>query len=468
MSVTYGGDKTLDVLGIGFGPSNLALAIALEEKTRRSAPLRVQFIERQEKFGWHRGMLIPGARMQISFLKDLVTMRDPASDFSFLTYLHRNGRLPAFINAKTMNPTRAEFHDYLSWAANRLRHCTSYGLEATGATPVIVNGEVRFIDVTARRVADGQQTTFRARNLVVGTGLEPCLPPEAPDSRHVFHSEVLLNRVCDIPADRPQTFIVVGAGQSAAEAVEYLHRTFSLGRVYSVFARYGYSPADDSPFVNGIFDPQTVDLFFNAPDEVKEMMFGYHANTNYSVVDCDLIEDLHQRAYQELVAGEHRLIMRNMSRVAAVEPASTGLVTHIKYLPDGTVTAVRADWLIYATGYRPRDLRQALGALSDYCEAGPGQQVRLDRSHRIVAARSMRCGVYVQGVAESSHGLSSTLLSTTAVRAGEIADAIAADLDRDRSRPHMNGHDVGDGGGAARLRADAQRGSGRRHRGARV
>jgi L-ornithine N5-oxygenase len=468
MSASYGGDKTLDVLGIGFGPSNLALAIALEEKARGPNPLRAQFIERQEEFGWHRGMLIPGARMQISFIKDLVTMRDPASDFSFLAYLHRKGRLPAFINAKSMNPTRVEFHDYLSWAADRLRQRASYGVEATDAAPVFVNDEVRFIDVTARRVADGQRVTFRTRNIVVATGLEPRLPPEAPDSRHVIHSEDLLKRIGDIPADRPQTFVVVGAGQSAAEAVEYLHRSFSLGRVYSVFTRYGYSPADDSPFVNAIFDPETVDLFFHAPDEVKELMFGYHANTNYSVVDGDLIADLHERAYQELVVGERRLIMRNLSRVAAVEPSGTGLDIHIKYLPDGTVTTVHADWVIYATGYRPRNPLQALGTLGGYCEAEPGQPVRLDRSHRVITPGTVRCGIYVQGAAEASHGISATLLSTTAVRAGEIADAIAAGADRERALHYVNGHNVADGRGAGHLRANGQRGTGRRRRGARV
>jgi lysine/ornithine N-monooxygenase len=40
-----------DVVGIGFGPSNLAFAIAVEEL---GAPgLRALFLERQPKFGWH-------------------------------------------------------------------------------------------------------------------------------------------------------------------------------------------------------------------------------------------------------------------------------------------------------------------------------------------------------------------------------------------------------------------------------
>src|SRR5262245_836688 len=110
-----------DLVGVGFGPSNLALAIALEEHHRRSeAPLTGLFLERQQRFGWHRGMLIDDATMQVSFLKDLVTMRDPTSDFSFLAYLHGKGRLVDFINHKALFPLRVEFHDYLEWAAGRL------------------------------------------------------------------------------------------------------------------------------------------------------------------------------------------------------------------------------------------------------------------------------------------------------------------------------------------------------------
>jgi L-ornithine N5-oxygenase len=62
-----------------------------------------------------------------------------------------------------------------------------------------------------------------------------------------------------------------------------------------VFGRYGYSPADDSCFANRIFDPSAVDDYFHAPGPVKEMLLGYHANTNYSVVDPELIDGPYRR-----------------------------------------------------------------------------------------------------------------------------------------------------------------------------
>ncbi|HEY1914828.1 MAG TPA: SidA/IucD/PvdA family monooxygenase [Streptosporangiaceae bacterium] len=434
MTVPPKENEFFDVLGIGFGPSNLALAIALREQSaapqapQAPRPVRAAFLDRQSQFGWHRGMLIDGATMQVSFLKDLVTMRNPTSDFGFLSYLHESGRLAAFINTKKIYPSRIEFHDYLSWAAGRLSDQVRYGLDVVDAVPVVSDGEVRHVEVIARQAADGSLVRIPTRNIVVAMGLEPCLPPEALVSPRVWHSAELLSRVEEVPADRPQTFVVVGAGQSAAEVVEYLHRRFGRAQVHSVFTRYGYSPADDSPFVNAIFDPDTVDLFFHAPGEVKELMLGYHANTNYSVVDGDLIEDLHRRMYQELVHGEPRLIMHNLSRVVDVRESGDALDVDVVYLPDGSIAPVRADWLIYATGYRPRSPLSVLGQLSDYCKIESSGAFCLDRDHRIVTSEQMHCGIYVQGAEEASHGLAATLLSTSAVRAGEIAESIMAGI----------------------------------------
>ena len=121
--------EVLDVVGVGFGPSNLALAIAITEYNAGAGTderLSVRFVERQGRFGWHRGMLIEDATMQVSFLKDLVTLRNPTSPFSFLSYLHDCDRLIDFINYGSFFPTRIEFHDYLEWAAARFEGQVDY------------------------------------------------------------------------------------------------------------------------------------------------------------------------------------------------------------------------------------------------------------------------------------------------------------------------------------------------------
>ncbi|TDC69377.1 L-lysine 6-monooxygenase [Actinomadura sp. GC306] len=422
-----------DLVGIGFGPSNLALAIALRERqARHGEAIDAVFLEKQPRFGWHRGMLIDGTTMQVSFLKDLVTLRNPASGFGFLSYLQDRGRLPDFINHKTMFPSRAEFHDYLDWAASAFGDQVEYGSEVVGVTPVTSDGAVEYLDVVVRRGGSSAELiTRRTRNLVVAAGLEPVLPEGTVAGDRIWHSEDLLHRA---PGLRdPRRLLVVGAGQSAAEVTDYLHRTFTGAEVCAVFAKYGYTPADDSSFANRVFDPQAVDDFFAAPEEVKRTLMGYHRSTNYSVVDLELIDELYRRHYQEKVAGRERLRILNASRIVDVAADGAGVRASVEFMPTGERVVLDGDVLVYATGYRPCDPLTLLGEAGEYCRRLPSGWVDVERDYRIGTTAEMACGIYLQGATEHTHGIGSTLLSNTAVRAGEIADSVAERL-RARSR----------------------------------
>jgi L-ornithine N5-oxygenase len=424
--------EVLDLVGIGFGPSNLGLAIAIGEHNRTSSrPLTATFLERQAAFGWHRGMLIGDATMQVSFLKDLVTMRNPSSDYSFLTYLQSRGRLVEFINHKVLFPLRIEFHDYLEWAASRLSHVVEYGQTVVGVEPVPSGSAgADANDGSGEIVAFDVITTAgvrRARNIAVAVGLAPSVPFGATLSDRVWHNLDLLPKAGAFPRDpAPRRMVVVGAGQSAAEAVAYLHEQFPTAEVCSVFTRYGYAPSDDSPFANRIFDPEAVDVYFDADDDVKRMLFDYHRNTNYSVVDAELIDELYRREYRERVQGRRRLKMMNASRIIAVDENPDGLHISIESLPNGRVENLEADALVYATGYRPRDTMQLLGKAAELVERQADGSPVVHRDYRLGLERPARAGIYVQGGTEHSHGISSSLLSNVAVRTGEIVDSVVA------------------------------------------
>lgn len=423
-----GDPETYDVVGIGFGPANLALAIAVAEHNTRpdTTPVRSLFLERQRSFGWHRGMLIDDATMQVSFLKDLVTLRNPTSDFSFLAYLHSADRLVDFINQKSLFPLRIEFHDYLEWASSRFTDEVRYGHEVTTVTPVYDGDTVRWFDVTARSCAG--TTTVRASNLVFGMGLTPHLPPGATLSDRVWHNRDLLDRVETLRHETtvppPMRFAVVGAGQSAAEVTKYLHDQFPHAEVCGVFSRYGYSPSDDSPFANRVFDPDAVDHFYAAPPEVKQLIMDYHGNTNYSVVDIDLIEELYRRVYQEKVLGTRRLRLFNVSRVVETVETGDGVRATVESLTTHEKTVLDCDVLVYATGYRPRDPLTLLGDVAGRCHRDDAGRPLVARDYRLATDSSLAAGLYLQGSTEHTHGISSSLLSTTAVRAGQILDSI--------------------------------------------
>lgn len=428
----------LDVLGIGFGPSNLALAIALDEHNKMTSgrALRAVFFEKQPRFGWHRGMLTDAATMQVSFLKDLVTMRNPTSDFTFISYLHSQGRLVDFINHKILFPLRIEFHDYLEWAASRMDDLVEYDSEVIDVRPVTEGDVVASFDVVVRRGGcSGEITVWRARNVVVAAGLEMSLPPGVRLDDRVWHNlDLVVHAGTLLATSSPRRFIVLGAGQSAAEATEYLHRRFPEAEVCSTFSRYGYTPADDSPFANRIFDPEAVDVYFGAPKHVKRMLFDYHRNTNYSVVDQELIEELYRRVYQEKVQGRQRLRILNASRVVDVVTTPDGVTVTVEYMPTGERTVLACDVLVYATGYRPVDVLRLLGEAGQLCLRDDEGMVCVERDYRVITTTPTRGGIYLQGGTEHIHGITSTLLSNVAVRSGEILQSI---VERAGIRPQL-------------------------------
>jgi L-ornithine N5-oxygenase len=422
--------ETVDILGVGFGPANLALAIALQEGNESgdlgSCARDVVFLDRQADFAWHPGMLLEGATMQVSFLKDLVTMRNPTSPHSFVAHLQAAGRLTDFINSGTMYPLRQEFHLYLQRVASHFDHMVRYDTEVTALRPVREDGVVTHLDVEARG-ADGQIGRFRARNVVIGTGLTPRVPDGARLSSRVWHSEDLLPRLANWVGDPPRAFVVVGAGQSAAESVAYLHDNYRDAEVHSVMSRMGFSATDDSPLGNRVFDPEAVDSFYDAPPSVKARLLEYHAATNYSVVDDALVHRLTDIVMSEALSGRRRLLLHGTSRIRGVnDDGAGGLLIDIESLSSSAISRVRVDALVYATGYVPSDPTPFVRELDGvYASNGDGR-LHLERDYRVAASELATCGLYVHGAAaEHSHGISASLLSNVAVRAGEIASSIA-------------------------------------------
>jgi L-ornithine N5-oxygenase len=414
-----------DVIGIGFGPSGLSLAVALDEQTTGAAPARVAFFERQSAFGWHRNMLLPSAKMQVSFLKDLATFRNPLSRFSFVSYLHTAGRLPQFVNNQDFFPTRAEFHDYLEWAAEHFTDRVTYGAEVVG---VRLAGEDCFaVDVRV----DGAVRTAYARNVVVSTGLAPKMPVGIERSDQVWHSSEFIARFRQADPAKLRRVAVAGAGQSAAEIARFLYDALPYATVSAVIPSYGYSIADDTPFANEVFDPAAVDDHYFASDESRDAFWRYHRNTNYSVVDDEVIRDLYRRSYEDQVRGVRRLDLVRMARVAKLQTTGEQLSLTLHTMLPGAPTELQVDALVCATGYDTMQPTDLLGDLDRYYPRDNGRY-RLERDYRLVSNLDLPGALYLQGGTEHTHGLSSSLLSNIAVRSGEIAESI-------RSRPARPG-----------------------------
>lgn len=188
--------------------------------------LAVRFLEKRDRFVWHGNMLLDGSRMQTSFLKELVSLRAPTSRYSFLNYLHRQGRLQDFINLRTFYPSRHEFNDDLSWVASDFGGLCDYGMEAVAVEPVRVGDAVPHVRIRIRaRDADGRERSLLARNVVIGAGATLLVPDvfdglvrkgagKASSGPPVIHSNDYLAAADDLA--RAGRVAVVVLGQSAA------------------------------------------------------------------------------------------------------------------------------------------------------------------------------------------------------------------------------------------------------------
>lgn len=95
-------------------------------------------------------------------MKDLATLRSPQSPITFLSYLHSQNRLVAFINRGSTIPTRKEYADYLSWAAQFVQEKgvdVMYGHEVIA----INEGPNDTIEVRSRNIATGEENIRRTR-----------------------------------------------------------------------------------------------------------------------------------------------------------------------------------------------------------------------------------------------------------------------------------------------------------------
>ncbi|TPX59611.1 hypothetical protein PhCBS80983_g02351 [Powellomyces hirtus] len=444
-------DETLDVLGVGFGPAGLATAVCMADKgviRGMSNPqgLRVSFIEKQNSFQWHSGMLLEGTKMQISFLKDLATLRDPTSKFTFLRFLQEHDRLLPFLNLGSFYPYRVEFNEYLQWAAKQFDSVTNYGEQVASVEPLLDHrsGIVDRLRVTSYKNSDKRAPIVRtAKNVVVAVGGQPSYPSFASpyaDHSALAHSSQYTHRVPHMLPDSEgrYTIAVVGSGQSAAELFYDLAARYPNAQVKLIFRDTALRPSDDSSFVNEVFDPNAIDDFFNRPLENRREFLRRNAATNYSVVNASLIDEIYAMLYQQRLPTaygkpKHELLPEH--EVFGIDTSSKEpkkLVLNLrtrgspaKEFAPRTYDAV-FDAVFLATGYQRSEHIDVLKPISPYFVKDAHQGLVIGRDYRIATDSNCHANVYVQGCCEETHGLADSLLSVMSVRSEEVLNSIVS------------------------------------------
>ncbi len=378
--------------------------------------------------------------MQVSFLKDLVTLRDPTSRFvDFLSYLHAKDRLVDFINArKTLYPLRIlSTTTTLEWAAAKVDNLVRYGHEVIGVQPVRDGDYVAGTSSTSWSTpAAAQRCCGPATScwpLVCARGCRPGWCPVSGSG-----AAVICCSVCERLDGAAPSPVRGGGGPGRAcrwwpgflparplpdgrglRCLLPLRPTARLTTARSPTASSTRPPSTD---------------FFDAPPAVKDQLNGYHANTNYSVVDGDLIAELYRRGYREQVLGRTRLRLLNMSRLRGAVVRPTGVEVTIETLNTGRTTTVDADVLVCATGCDPVDATTMLGELGEHCHRDDRGQLSVGRDYRVDTDDELECGIYLQGGTEHSHGSVPRCCPTAPCGPAEILASVVAQHDRSRTR----------------------------------
>ncbi|EER24035.1 L-ornithine 5-monooxygenase, putative [Coccidioides posadasii C735 delta SOWgp] len=431
-----------DLICVGFGPASLAIAVALHDKVQElgreptSVAPKVTFLERQPRFAWHSGMLVPGSKMQISFIKDLATLRDPRSEFTFLNYLRSKDRLLQFAGLGTFLPARFEFEDYMRWCADRFSDVVEYNREVLDVVARDGNIDTESVDyftVRSRDLKTGDTVTQRARNVVIAVGGKPRIPPEFPKDKRVMHSSAYCTSLPGLLPDKLRDYhiAVVGGGQSAAEIFHDLQSRYPNSKTTLIMRDTALKPSDDSPFVNEIFNPERIDTFYSEPEPKRRRLLSDYRHTNYGVVRLELIEKIYYDMYlQKIKCPEeskwnHRIL--SSCGVKMVETIENGGKLQLFLDSAGMENDdLTVDALIVATGY-VRDAHEDMMQPIEFLRPSDHENWKVQRDYRVKLDESKvdhRVGIWLQGCNELTHGISDTLLSVLAARGGDMVDAI--------------------------------------------
>lgn len=408
-----------DLIGIGFGPSNLALSVAMSELAPKA---KVLFLDRNPSFQWHSGMLLEGSRMQISYLKDLVTMRDPTSRFTFLNYLKEAGRLEQFLNLNELHPTRLEYSRYLNWVAQRFTDRVAYGVQARR---VRLTNSGSLFEMEVCEASTGGVESLLARNVVVAPGGVPRIPPGVDMARTV-HSSEFLPKFEQTMASSTGTgrVVLVGNGQSAGEIALYILTHYPSVELHLLISGYALRPTDNSPFVNEQFYSWRAKEFRTHSPARRAAELAELGSANYAVVEGSLLDEIYRAAYQATASGRPGLHVHSHTRLVGGEACGEGMLAIFDHQFDHSREKLECDALVLATGYERELDRQVFAEILPATDPGETGELVVSENYRVQMASGVQAGLYVQGLAEHSFGLGDTLLSLLPFRAEEIAQDI--------------------------------------------
>lgn len=400
-------EKIYDVFGIGFGPSNISLAILLEEQ----GEMTFYFTEASSDSTWQKEMMLDKSDIQNNPHRDLITLHDPRSKYTFLNYLHENNKLECYLNLGTKFPLRKEYSKYINWVSEHFKANVNYN---TRITSVDID-EINNIYIIKSKSGE----IYKARSLVVGTGRSAFIPEvfKKTGEDKCFHLTKYLsqiNKISKYKHDQEMVFTVVGASQSAVEIILDLSNRFPKAHIHNLIRGFSIKLKDTSPFSYEIFKSTNTDFFYDLDVDSKENIRNELRSTNYSSVDEDVLKELYLKIYEQKLDNKQKIFIHNNSQIHGVDETEKTVSINIKNKYSKDQKKIDSDFVILATGFRdiggnpnqdpyPKVLKNII----DYFHFNKRGYIHINRDYSLDTKTKSKIlpPIFLSGLCETSHGL---------------------------------------------------------------
>jgi L-ornithine N5-oxygenase len=427
-------DNFYDTIGVGFGPSNIALAVAYEEmKSERT----IRFLEASSTPGWQLGVTIPGSDIQHNPLRDLVTPRNPRSQYGFLSYLNDDGRLLSYLNLDAPYPPRSEYARYVEWVARKFDDLVSYDSRVKEISIVESNLEENSLFEVKTNFG-----TYKSKSISFAPGRSLNIPKVFKPilSTKVAHFTKYNMLLQGLLHSKPKKIAIIGGSQSAIEIILDLHSKFPQTEIICIHRKFSFVLKDTSPFTEELLLPKNIDYFYNSSKTSKEELSAQLIRSNYGSVDEDILKKLYFMLYENSLNNDNSIQIYNNQEVIEAFEKDNQIQLKIKDLHTGALQNQYVDAVVLGTGFKNFGTKETeelihplLENIKNFYKQEEDGTFSVTRDYQLIPKNEKNSfpKIYLNGLCESTHGLADAgSFSHLSLRAAFIEKSMIENIEK--------------------------------------
>jgi lysine N6-hydroxylase len=396
-----------DLVGIGIGPFNLGLAAL----SRPIKGLNCLFVDQNERFNWHPGLLLANTTLQVPFMADLVTFADPQSPYSFINYLHAHNRLYKFYFYENFFILREEYNHYCQWVAQQLDNL-KFNTAVIDIKFVDSDMDDKIYQIVIKDLTNQTTSVIYSRHIALGVGTSPQIPAKLAKIKHpnILHSANFLEYEAKLR--NLQSVCVVGSGQSAGEIVlELLKQQDQHPRQLTWLTRAnGFFPMEYSKLGLEHFSPDYMTNFYQLDGATKRSLIEKQ-DLMYKGISKQTIADIFDELYRQSIGNKPQplnlLANTNLDEIVVNNNSSTQQINlHTNNLLTKNTQQFMCDAVILATGYAMQST-QLLNSLNQGLVLNDTKSYALNADFSLQSKLANKNKIFMQNNSLNSHGVGS-------------------------------------------------------------